>query len=53
MAACRNRQAATRIGAQRIGMASPVRDVDTITVRGSRRDLPGQAVIRVSSFTSH
>jgi hypothetical protein len=33
--------------------ASPVRDVDTITVRGSRRDLPGQAVIRVSSFTSH
>jgi hypothetical protein len=33
--------------------ASPVRDGDTITVRGSRRDLPGHDVIRVSSFTSH
>ena len=32
--------------------ASPVRDGDTITVRGSRRDLPGHAVIRISSFTS-
>lgn len=33
--------------------ASPVRDGETVTVRGSRRDLPGQDVIRVSSFTSH
>jgi predicted nucleotidyltransferase len=33
--------------------ASPVRDGDTVTVRGSRRDLPGQPVIRVSSFTGH
>jgi hypothetical protein len=33
--------------------ASPVRDGDTITVRGTRPDLPGQAVIRISSFTSH
>jgi hypothetical protein len=33
--------------------ASPVRDGETVTVCGSRRDLPGQAVIRVSSFTSH
>jgi hypothetical protein len=33
--------------------ASPVRDGDIITVCGSRRDLPGQDVIRVSSFTSH
>jgi predicted nucleotidyltransferase len=33
--------------------ASPVRDGDTITVCGSRRDLPGHDVIRVSSFTSH
>jgi len=33
--------------------ASPVRDGDTITVRGSRRDLPGHDVIRISSFTSH
>jgi predicted nucleotidyltransferase len=33
--------------------ASPVRDGDIITVRGSRRDLPGHDVIRVSSFTSH
>ena len=33
--------------------ASPVRDGDTITVRGSRRDLPCHNVIRISSFTSH
>jgi len=33
--------------------ASPVRDGDTVTVCGSRRDLPGPDVIRVSSFTSH
>jgi len=33
--------------------ASPVRDGDTITVHGSRRDLPGQPVIRISSFTDH
>jgi hypothetical protein len=33
--------------------ASPVRDGDTITVRGSRRDLPGHDVVRISSFTSH
>jgi len=33
--------------------ASPVRDGETVTVRGSRRDLPGEPVIRVSSFTSH
>jgi hypothetical protein len=33
--------------------ASPVRDGEIVTVRGSRRDLPGQDVIRVSSFTSH
>ena len=32
---------------------SPVRDGETVTVRGSRRDLPGHDVIRVSSFTSH
>ena len=32
--------------------ASPVRNGDTITVCGSRRDLPGPDVIRVSSFTS-
>jgi hypothetical protein len=33
--------------------SSPVRDGDTITVCGTRRNLPGQPVIRVSSFTSH
>jgi len=33
--------------------ASPVRDGDIITVRGSHRDLPGDPVIRVSSYTSH
>jgi hypothetical protein len=33
--------------------SSPVRDGDTITVRGSRRDLPGEPVIRVISFTCH
>jgi hypothetical protein len=33
--------------------ASPVRDGDIITVRGSHRDLPGQDVIRITSFTSH
>jgi hypothetical protein len=33
--------------------ASPVRDGDTITIRGSRSDLLGHDVIRVSSFTSH
>jgi hypothetical protein len=33
--------------------ASPVRDGDIITVRGSHRELPGDPVIRVSSFTSH
>jgi predicted nucleotidyltransferase len=33
--------------------ASPVRDGDTITVRGRRCDLPGHDVIRISSFTSH
>ncbi len=33
--------------------ASPVRDGDTITVCGSRRDVLGPDVIRVSSFTSH
>jgi len=33
--------------------ASPVRDGDIITVRGSHRALPGDPVIRVSSFTSH
>jgi hypothetical protein len=32
---------------------SPVRDGDTITVRGSRRDLPDYPVIRISSFTNH
>jgi predicted nucleotidyltransferase len=32
---------------------SPVLDGETVTVRGSRRDLPGHDVIRVSSFTSH
>jgi hypothetical protein len=29
------------------------RDGDTITVQGSRRDLPGHDVIKISSFTSH
>jgi hypothetical protein len=33
--------------------ASPVRDGDTVTVCGSRRDVPGEPVIRVSSFTGH
>ena len=33
--------------------ASPVRDGETVTVCGSRRDLPGHDVIRVSSFTRH
>jgi len=33
--------------------SSPVRDGDIITVCGSRRDLPRQDVIRVSSFTGH
>jgi predicted nucleotidyltransferase len=33
--------------------SSPVRDGDSITVCGSRWDLPGEPVIRVSSFTSH
>lgn len=33
--------------------ASPVRDGDTITIRGSRSDLLGHDVIRVSSFTGH
>jgi hypothetical protein len=33
--------------------ASPVRDGETVTVCGSRRDLPGHDVIRVSSFTGH
>lgn len=33
--------------------ASPVRDGDTITIRGSRSDLLGHDVIRVSSFTRH
>jgi hypothetical protein len=33
--------------------ASPVRDGETITVCGARRDLPGEQVIRVSSFTRH
>jgi hypothetical protein len=32
---------------------SPVRDGDTVTVCGSRRDVLGPDVIRVSSFTSH
>jgi hypothetical protein len=32
--------------------ASPVRDGESVTVCGSRRDLPGQDVIRVSSFTA-
>ena len=33
--------------------ASPVRDGETITIRGSRSDLLGHDVIRVSSFTRH
>jgi predicted nucleotidyltransferase len=33
--------------------ASPVRDGETVTVRGSRLDLPGEPVIRVTSFTDH
>jgi predicted nucleotidyltransferase len=33
--------------------SSPVRDGDTITVCGSRRDQTGERVIRVSSFTRH
>jgi hypothetical protein len=33
--------------------AYPFRDGETVTVRGSRRDLPGQDVIGVSSFTRH
>jgi hypothetical protein len=33
--------------------SSPVRDGETVTVRGSRLDLPGEPVIRVSSFTGH
>jgi hypothetical protein len=33
--------------------ASPVRDGDTVTVCGSRRDLAEPGVLRVSSFTSH
>src|SRR6266566_3554229 len=33
--------------------ASPVRDGDIVTVCGSRRDVLGPDVIRVSSFTSH
>jgi hypothetical protein len=33
--------------------ASPVRDGDTVTVCGSRRDPAGPGVIRLSSFTSH
>jgi predicted nucleotidyltransferase len=33
--------------------ASPVRDGETITIRGSRSDLLGRDVIRVSSFTRH
>jgi hypothetical protein len=33
--------------------ASPVRDGDTITIRGSRPDLLGHDVIRVSSITRH
>ena len=33
--------------------ASPVRDGDTITIRGSRSDLLGHDIIRVSSFTRH
>jgi hypothetical protein len=33
--------------------ASPVRDGDTITICGSHPDLPGQHIIRVSSFISH
>lgn len=33
--------------------ATPVRDGETVTVHGSRRDLPGEPVIRVSSFTDH
>jgi hypothetical protein len=33
--------------------ASPVRDGETVTICGSRRDLPGQDVIRISSFTRH
>ena len=33
--------------------ASPVRDGETVTVCGTRLDMPGQRVIRVSSFTGH
>lgn len=33
--------------------ASPVRDGETVTVCGSRMDLPGPPVIRVSSYTCH
>ena len=33
--------------------ASPVRDGETVTVRGSRMNLPGPPVIRISSFTDH
>jgi hypothetical protein len=33
--------------------ASPVRDGDTTTVQGSRRDPPGHDVTRISSLTSH
>jgi hypothetical protein len=33
--------------------ASPVRDGELVTVCGSRLDLPGEPVIRVSSFTRH
>ena len=33
--------------------ATPVRDGETVTVHGSRRNLPGESVIRVSSFTDH
>lgn len=33
--------------------ASPVRDGETITVRGSRRDLLGHLVIRVTNFGRH
>lgn len=33
--------------------ASPVRDVETVTVCGGRRDLSGRDVIRVSTFTGH
>ena len=33
--------------------ATPVRDGETVTVHGSRLNLPGEPVIRVSSFTDH